>query len=248
MSSPIATNSYRIARNLTPEMRRLNLYISKGPYSYSGVGSTLKTYANNILTKNKSQMLLESENPDWDYPDAWKSVHREYGVDYDVGRKARIDAYRLYNLMPQKYNTFEKSPSYLNTYTAKKDIENLSEFPKFISQEIGNKPSGVFTDFINGSGGGVGYRVSNIGYGTPDKYGLNKTFGLLTTKDIWDVNPFERTSSGIFKTFPELNKPFISYNRLKNNISSKFRNIGESLSINNKEYDDYINEYKSKYG
>jgi len=101
MASPIATRAYSIAKNLTPEMRRLNLYITKAPFSYDGAGTALKTYTKNILTKNKSQMLLESKYPDWDKTVDWKYVGDSYGgIDADVVRKARIDAYRLYNLMP----------------------------------------------------------------------------------------------------------------------------------------------------
>ena len=252
MASPIATRAYSIAKNLTPEMRRLNLYITKAPFSYDGAGTALKTYTKNILTKNKSQMLLESKYPDWDKTVDWKYVGDSYGgIDADVVRKARIDAYRLYNLMPQKYDTFVKSPSYLNTYTAKRDVDNLTTFP--IPLFYGNDTSvikydnpGLMRDFVNSSGGIMGYDISNVNHTTSPEARIGKTFGLMTTKDRWDLNPFEM--GGILNSFPQLSKPFILYNNLKRDVSTGFRKAGDYLYINAKAYRNYLDKYKSRFG
>ena len=160
----------RVAYNLRGPQLRANLYTTRLPFGYDGGIDTAKKLVKNIFTKDD----FDIENPVW---------KRDVEEGDDTVVKARIDSFRKYNLLPQKYNTFVPSETHPGSFTAKNDIKKLTNIGTLVDNF--DPKRSVSWDFVNGSGGHVALSNKVIAH---DRMSGN-TYGVLTTNDLWDVQP-----------------------------------------------------------
>jgi hypothetical protein len=147
--------------------------------------------------------------------------------------RARTDMWRMYNRMPQKYNTFVPSERHPGAYTAPEDIKSLKWIPT-----PNESVNGV--DFVNSVGGNTGRPiVTNLGRGIPDGENvLSKEFGVTTVSDLWDLHPFSRSGDRVIDRLQRgWNK---TIGNTLNNYSKKVKRLSENLKYDNKEIEKWI--------
>ena len=195
--SPLVPPTIGIGNNLYLPHLREHIYASKAPIGYDGIIKASGRIAEGVLSGRRADI----ENPFWfnpksaealqDYafvPSSIQGGEREqYLKDFgERALKARADIWRMYNRLPQKYNTFVESEKFPGTYTAPDDIKALHWVP----QPRENIDPG---DFVNSVGGNVGLpEITNLGRGIPEPGYSSKEFGVTTLTDLWDLHPFSR--------------------------------------------------------
>ena len=174
---PLSRYGAKVANQLRPKNIRKHVYMSKSPIGYN-FGETPKKVIKGILsgkTPDINKAPWEKYNSEWDL------LSDTYGVPIEKTMQARTDAWRMYMGFPQKYNTFSPSKSYLGAYT---DVEGISALDELPNNILNGKSQ---YDFINTTGGGIGIpKIDYLGQKGSDVY------GLITTKDVWDLHPFSR--------------------------------------------------------
>lgn len=198
--SPLARPVAGIANNVYFPHLREHLFANRSPLSYDGIWNTVKETGAGVLSGRRANI----ENPAWMNSNLGKVLASDYAVipSYiseeekeryftqfaDRAAKARFDIWRLYNRLPQKYNTFVPSTKNAKAWTAPKDIAEL----KWIPSGALDENASTF-DFVNSVGGGVGKPViTDLGSGIPDPGKVRKNFGVITLTDLWDLHPFSR--------------------------------------------------------
>lgn len=199
IASPIMNRAFGIMRNLTPQNLRNHWYVSKPPIGYGGVKDAVKRQIKGVLSGKKADI----DNPWWFNSESAKQLENyAYVPDYiteiekreylkQFGKhalEARADAWRMHNLIPQKFNTFTENPRHPGSFT---DIEGIRKL-KWIPPQVQGEPQ---VDFVNSVGGNVGIpTITNLGAGIPDKGVIAQNFGVTTTSDLFDLHPFSRTA------------------------------------------------------
>lgn len=168
---------------VSPQYRRNHAFSSIMPAGYKA--SSIPGSKNQFerIKDYFSSMLLDKpidlDNPSW-YSDALANIlGKNYRVPEDIAGQARIDAWRIYNHLPQKYNTYIKNLDGTYSY-------DLSRIPKELQVN-----SRSHSDFITGSGGGLQGNAGVILDALPD----GTMYELRTIKDVWDAHPFSRTNN-----------------------------------------------------
>lgn len=191
----------KIRKGLTPKYLRHNLFYNRAPVGYDKIrieGNLAKAYpqlAGKEYGKSLGQTVKdvlktiysgELENIDaapWLNPKNFEWAESMLGVPAERAMKAREDSYRMYIGEKPKNNIFITHPENPNYLTDIGGIKGLEEFPSKVVRELEvGKPS--ISDFINTTGGNMGH--------TNTKLGSNSMadFGIITTRDAWDINPF----------------------------------------------------------
>ena len=200
--SPLVPPAVGIGNNLYLPHLREHVFASKAPIGYGGIGKAAKEIAEGVLSGRRANI----KNPTWfnsnsakqlqDFayvPDYIQGAEREqYLRDFgERALKARTDMWRMYNRLPQKYNTFSPSKRHPGAYTASEDIEALKWVPQPDERYYG-------VDFVNSVGGNTGKpTVTELGRGIPDEGEISKKFGVTTVSDLWDLHPFSRPDDRI---------------------------------------------------
>lgn len=192
-----------VARNLTPQQLRNQLFVAKPPVGYDGVRRTLKRIAKGVLSGEKAEidnpwwlngeyaegikdkLSIYAYVPDW-VGDAERTAYLKAFGDHAI--KARADAWRMHNRIPQMFNTFVPNPRHPGSFTDPVGIKNLKYIPPM---EEGRN----MVDFVNSSGGGIGRpKIKILGEtGSIEDGGLSK-FGVTTTSDWFDLHLLSRPS------------------------------------------------------
>lgn len=244
-------HSVNVIKNMSPQRIREHVFASRAPLGYDNVGKTLMQVGKRILSGARSDI----ETPTW-FNDEFRKTLESFAHSIppserntivgqrfkdwfgDHASKARFDAWRMYNKLPQKYNTFTPNPKHPGTFT---DVEGLDHV-RWVPIPRNN----ITYDFINTSGGMVNAKTRILGdwqFGG----GKPKRFGVLSTSDVFDLHPFSRPenklrqrlnmrirnlTSSIWESADKLKN---SDSALKQSVGKYFDDIGERIwSIGNK--------------
>lgn len=177
------------------------MFVARPPFGYDGIRPTLKRVAKGVLSGEEADI----DNPWWLSGEYAKKIKKDLGgyayvpdwVDGaeraaylkafgDHALKARADAWRMHNRMPQMFNTFVENPRHPGSFTDPVGIRNLKYIPPM---EKGRQ----MIDFVNGVGGNIGVpKTKTLGEtGSIVDGGLSK-FGVTTTSDWFDLHPLSR--------------------------------------------------------
>lgn len=223
--------TFGIINNLKPQNIRNHLYVAKPPIGYDGIQPAVKRWAKGILSGKEADI----DNPWWFTEEYADQLATYAPFDYmfhpekmdtwvQHALEARADAWRMYNKIPQKYNTFTPNPRHPGSFTDNKGIENLA----FIDEQLANTPQ---TDFINSSGGNVGIPEIKI-LDRQLNGNTERAFGVTTTSDRFDLYPFSRDQDKLRKRFiyPIWSK-YVS--DPLNNTANKIKRISDRFKYNN---------------
>lgn len=163
---------------------RGHVYYNVPPVGYDHPVQKAKAILKGIASGKKADI----ENAPWIKNINWDEVSKEYGVPSEYFKQARIDAWRMYNLLPQKYNTFIPSNSLIGAYQPNlRAIKDNPNIHKLLNKNINY----IGTDIVNGSGGNVGNITLENFFGDIDDV-LKPYSGVMKYKDVWDLHPFSR--------------------------------------------------------
>lgn len=257
---PMIGRPMGIIENLSRPRLREHLFAARAPIKYNDIGGTIKRLAKGVLSGKRADI----ENPYWANketfsdlraliePTASYSMSKEEREKYLEDRirraaNARFDAWRLYNRLPQKYNTFVKNKNYPGAYTALDDINTLATIPE----------NATF-DFVNSAGGMTGKQIDTI-LGEekyiPELNEMPAKFGITTISDRWDLHPFSAYDNRLITkvkraygkhVYPKLNK--IS-NFVEKNADKYIYDLNAEKEWYNahKEYADYLMDVGMDY-
>lgn len=185
-----------------PSYRALHAYNAVTPVGY-----------NNALQRGKDWVVdMVKDNPvDLKYPLWYKklikennSIRPEEGftrtgdyIDYrvlnrgQIGDEARIDAWALYNGLPQQYGTYKKIGDNLYSYNMGNIIKKSEGTwrPSEFSPRYGKEKRAFKYDEVTGAGGGL----TNSKVAAEGKHGNY----ILHIEDLNDYQPFSRKSSSL---------------------------------------------------
>ena len=207
--TPLAPGIVRtpgIINNLRPQNIRNHWYAAKPPIGYDGIGDAVERWVRGVASGKSANI----DNPWWfnnssakqlqDYayvPETVQGIEREQYLQQfgEHALEARTDAWRMHNLIPQKYNTFTPNPRHPGSFT---DVEGIKRL-RYIPPQTEGTPQ---VDFVNSVGGNVGIpEITNLGNGIPDAGTQIKRFGVTTTSDWFDLHPFSREGDRLIPRF-----------------------------------------------
>ena len=141
--------------------------------------------------------------------------------------EARFDAWRKYLGLPQKFNTWSKSPIVKGAYTDTKGISNLKVLPK--DQSV---------DFINSAGGNV---ANNIEEFTTRGYNGQK-YGVSHIRDTWDLQPWSKLRGNIIED--KVIRPLYNttIGKVNRKLSSSLHKFINKYGYDNEAIQKYLNE------
>lgn len=213
---------------LRPSNLRKHIFENISPIGYDKPISRIKEAFKSALSGAEADI----DNPSW-FNDKSAQDLNIYNVGITKNMfsphalEARFDAWRKYLGLPQKFNTWSKSPIVKGAYTDTKGISNLKVLPKDKS-----------VDFINSAGGNVANDIEEF---TTRGYNGQK-YGVSHIRDTWDLQPWSRLKGNIIED--KVIRPL--YN---NTIGKANRKLSSSLHkfINKYGYDNeaiqkYLNE------
>ena len=175
---------------------RGHVYYNVAPLGYDHPIQRGKAVLKGIASGKKADI----ENAPWIKDTDWEEMAKTYGVPAEDFKQARIDAWRMHNLLPQKYNTFAPSNTLIGAYQPNlKAIKDNPDIAKQLWKNIGANPkispdavgdwSGL--DIVNGAGGNVGDVYVENFFGDP--LNIRMPFsGVMRYQDVWDLHPFSR--------------------------------------------------------
>lgn len=163
---------------------RGHVYYNVPPLGYDNPVQKGKNILKGIISGKKADI----ENAPWIENINWDEASKSYGIPSEYFKQARIDAWRMHNLLPQKYKTFMPSNTLLGAYQPNLiAIKNNPNIYKLLSRNIND--SGI--DIVNGSGGNVGNITLENFLGDVNDV-LKPYNGVMKYKDVWDLHPFSR--------------------------------------------------------
>lgn len=213
---------------LRPSNLRKHIFENISPIGYDKPIPRIKEAFKSALSGAEADI----DNPSW-FNDKSAQDLNTYNVGITKNMfgphalEARFDAWRKYLGLPQKFNTWSKSPIVKGAYTDTKGISNLKVLPK--DQSV---------DFINSAGGNV---ANNIEEFTTRGYNGQK-YGVSHIRDTWDLQPWSRLEGNIIED--KVIRPL--YNNTIGKVNRKLSN-GLHKIINKYGYDNesiqkYLNE------
>lgn len=170
---------------LRPSNLRKHIFENISPIGYDKPISRIKEAFKSAL----SGVEADIDNPSW-FNDKSAQNLNTYNVGITKNMfgphalEARFDAWRKYLGLPQKFNTWSKSPIVKGAYTDTKGISNLKVLPK--DQSV---------DFINSAGGNVANDIEEF---TTRGYNGQK-YGVSHIRDTWDLQPLSKLRGNIIE-------------------------------------------------
>lgn len=225
----ITNRANRIRHGLKPYNLRRNFYVNRQPASYK---ETVDVEGNKVgksllrTAKDMAKTIISGEEPyidlaDWNTVDKFKWA-KELGVDPEKARKARIDSYSIYNKQPQRYGTYTTHPEDPNSLTDELGIRELNRVPDIVTKHL-EEGRGVTYDYINTTGGNIGYTLTDLGEG------LNgNKYLLFDSNDIWNTQPFK---SFLDDNIPKITTP---YNNKVLKFNNKINRLANRVKIDKK--------------
>lgn len=207
---------------------RGHVYYNVAPLGYDHPVQRGKAVLKGILSGKKADI----DNAPWIKNTDWEEMAKDYGIPAEYFKQARIDAWRMHNLLPQKYDTFAPSNTVIGAYqpnlraiqdnptVAKQLWKNIGPNPKVSPDGFGNWSG---TDIVNGAGGNVGDVYIDSFFGDP--LNIRMPFsGVMRYQDVWDLHPFSRKDD---KFTNKVIRPLTL--GLANKLSKGVNNVGNRL-------------------
>lgn len=213
---------------LRPSNLRKHIFENISPIGYDKPILRIKKAFKSALSGAEADI----DNPSW-FNDKSAQDLNTYNVGITKNMfgphalEARFDAWRKYLGLPQKFNTWTKSPIVKGAYTDAKGISNLKVLPKYQS-----------VDFINSAGGNV---ANNIEEFTTRGYNGQK-YGVSHIRDTWDLQPWSRLRGNIIEDKvirPLYNSTIGKVNR---KLSSSLHKFINKYGYDNEAIQKYLNE------
>lgn len=220
----IAVSMYR----LRPSNLRKHIFENISPIGYDNPISRIKEAFKSAL----SGVEADIDNPSW-----FNSNSAQDLSTYNTGitknnfsqhaLEARFDAWRKYLGLPQKFNTWTKSPIVKGAYTDKKGISNLKVLPK--NQSI---------DFINSAGGNVANNIEEFA----TRGARGQKYGISHIRDTWDLQLWSRLKGNIIED--KVIRPLYNNTIGKANkkLSSSLHKFINKYGYDNEAIQKYLNE------
>ena len=213
---------------LRPNNLRKHIFENISPIGYDKPISRIKEAFKSALSGAEADI----DNPSW-FNDKSAQDLNTYNIGITKNMfgphalEARFDAWRKYLGLPQKFNTWTKSPIVKGAYTDKKGISNLKVLPK--NQSV---------DFINSAGGNVANTIEEFA-----TRGYNgQKYGVSHIRDTWDLQPWSRLYGNIIEDKvirPLYNNTIGKVNRKLSSSLNKFIN---KYGYDNEAIQKYLNE------
>ena len=213
---------------LRPSNLRKHIFENISPIGYDKPISRIKEAFKSALSGAEADI----DNPSW-FNDKSAQDLNTYNVGITKNMfgphalEARFDAWRKYLGLPQKFNTWSKSPIVKGAYTDTKGISNLKVLPK--DQSV---------DFINSAGGNVANDIEEF---TTRGYNGQK-YGVSHIRDTWDLQPWSRLKGNIIEDKvirPLYNSTIGKANR---KLSSSLHKFINKYGYDNEAIQKYLNE------
>lgn len=163
---------------------RGHVYYNVSPLGYDYPIQRAKAILKGVASGKKADI----ENAPWIEQADWVEAAKEYGIPAEYFKQARIDAWRMHNRLPQKYNTFAPSNTVPGAYQP--NLRAIIDNPD-IDRLLNYNSLFLPVDIVNGSGGNVGNITLDTFFG--DINDTSKPYsGVMKYKDVWDLHPFSR--------------------------------------------------------
>jgi hypothetical protein len=213
---------------LRPSNLRKHIFENISPIGYDKPIPRIKEAFKSALSGAEADI----DNPSW-FNDKSAQDLNTYNVGITKNMfgphalEARFDAWRKYLGLPQKFNTWSKSPIVKGAYTDTKGISNLKVLPK--DQSV---------DFINSAGGNV---ANNIEEFTTRGYNGQK-YGVSHIRDTWDLQPWSRLRENIIED--KVIRPLYNttIGKVNRKLSSSLHKFINKYGYNNEAIQKYLNE------
>jgi hypothetical protein len=213
---------------LRPSNLRKHIFENISPIGYDKPISRIKEAFKSALSGAEADI----DNPSW-FNDKSAQDLNTYNVGITKNMfgphalEARFDAWRKYLGLPQKFNTWSKSPIVKGAYTDTKGISNLKVLPK--DQSV---------DFINSAGGNVANDIEEF---TTRGYNGQK-YGVSHIRDTWDLQPWSRLKGNIIED--KVIRPLYNTTIGKANrkLSSSLHKFINKYGYDNEAIQKYLNE------
>lgn len=188
LAYPLINKSVGIGKQiLIPSNRAAHAYYAISPVGYGNVSQKSRAWIKSMLTGKYPDI----ENPQWlnnsGLTELEEYIHPIVQNPNALVTQARVDAWRIYNKLPQKYNTFIKRAdgSYYYDLNKIKKLTNNTMVPY--------RPEGQMIDYLGSAGGRVNINpVYSKSFMTDpvDKTLTTTTNGIDIMSDVWDLHPF----------------------------------------------------------
>lgn len=213
---------------LRPSNLRKHIFENISPIGYDKPISRIKEAFKSALSGAEADI----DNPSW-FNDKSAQDLNTYNVGITKNMfgphalEARFDAWRKYLGLPQKFNTWSKSPIVKGAYTDTKGISNLKVLPK--DQSV---------DFINSAGGNVANDIEEF---TTRGYNGQK-YGVSHIRDTWDLQPWSRLKGNIIED--KVIRPLynITIGKANRKLSSSLHKFINKYGYDNEAIQKYLNE------
>ena len=213
---------------LRPSNLRKHIFENISPIGYDKPIPRIKEAFKSALSGAEADI----DNPSW-FNDKSAQDLNTYNIGITKNMfgphalEARFDAWRKYLGLPQKFNTWTKSPIVKGAYTDTKGISNLKVLPK--DQSV---------DFINSAGGNVANTIEEFA-----TRGYNgQKYGVSHIRDTWDLQPWSRLYGNIIEDKvirPLYNNTIGKVNR---ELSSNLNKFVNKYGYDNEAIQKYLNE------
>lgn len=213
---------------LRPSNLRKHIFENISPIGYDKPIFRIKEAFKSALSGAEANI----DNPSW-FNDKSAQDLNTYNVGITKSMfgphalEARFDAWRKYLGLPQKFNTWSKSPIVKGAYTDTKGISNLKVLPK--DQSV---------DFINSAGGNVANTIEEF---TTRGYNGQK-YGVSHIRDTWDLQPWSRLRGNIIED--KVIRPLYNttIGKVNRKLSSSLHKFINKYVYDNKAIQKYLNE------
>lgn len=213
---------------LRPSNLRKHIFENISPIGYDKPISRIKEAFKSALSGAEADI----DNPSW-FNDKSAQDLNTYNVGITKNMfgphalEARFDAWRKYLGLPQKFNTWSKSPIVKGAYTDTKGISNLKVLPK--DQSV---------DFINSAGGNVANDIEEF---TTRGYNGQK-YGVSHIRDTWDLQPWSRLKGNIIED--KVIRPLYNttIGKVNRKLSSSLHKFINKYGYDNEAIQKYLNE------
>ena len=212
---------------LRPSNLRKHIFENISPIGYDEPIPRIKKALKSALSGAEADI----DNPSWfngssaydldNYNTANVSRFPEHALE------ARFDAWRKYLGLPQKFNTWTKSPIVKGAYTDKKGISKLKSLPFDQS-----------TDFVNSAGGNVANEIEEFA----TRGARGQKYGVSHIRDTWDLQPWSRSDRNIIED--KVIRPLYNNTIGKVNIklSNRLSKFIDKYGYDNEAIQKYLNE------
>lgn len=213
---------------LRPSNLRKHIFENISPIGYDKPIPRIKEAFKSALSGAEADI----DNPSW-FNDKSAQDLNTYNVGITKNMfgphalEARFDAWRKYLGLPQKFNTWSKSPIVKGAYTDTKGISNLKVLPK--DQSV---------DFINSAGGNIANEIEEFA----TRGARGQKYGVSHIRDTWDLQPWSRLKGNIIEDKvirPLYNNTIGKVNR---KLSSSLHKFINKYGYDNEAIQKYLNE------